>query len=180
MSKWGKLTGGRALTAGEYRVLQPIFRHALDYGRVRVMARRYLPFQAAWVAMSPNGRMFFPSKSLYCTDFSNQPPERIDLLIHETVHVWQHQMGFPVRWCGLCLALQGGYVNARAYAYRHLLGQRLDLAQYNMEQQAVIITAFFSALRAGREIDERLAALMQGFLTNPANRDLLPSKCGWK
>lgn len=165
---------GRALTVGEYRLLQPIFRHALDYGRVRIMARRYLPFQAANVAMSPNGKMFFPHNSLYCDDFSCVTPERTALFIHEAVHIWQQQMGFPVRLCGFCLAIQGGYLNARAYAYHHLLHKKNHLNQYNMEQQAVIITDYFTQTNLPSE----LLKLMRDFLRNPADQNLLPRTWG--
>ncbi|XXQ67528.1 type IV secretion protein Rhs [Neisseriaceae bacterium B1] len=173
---WDK---GRALTVGEYRLLQPIFRHALDYGRVRVMGRRYLPFQAALVAMSPNGNMFFPYHSLYCTDFSCVSLSKMALFVHEAVHVWQHQMGFSVRLCGLCIALQGGYQASRAYEYRHLLGKYTHLSQFNMEQQAVIIAEFFSAKWLNQAVDERLTLLMQPFLDNPADKALLPQKNGF-
>lgn len=165
---------GRGLTTGEYHLLQPIFRHALDYGRVRVMARRYAPFQAALVAMSPNGNMFFPRGSLYCDDFSCVSPQRAALFIHEAVHVWQHQMGCCVRLCGLCLALQGGYIKARAYSYRHLLKQKNQLNQFNIEQQAVIITDFFTASTPPPELE----ALMSDFLRNPADKKLLPRSWG--
>lgn len=174
---WDK---GRALTVGEYRLLQPIFRHALDYGRVRVMARRYLPFQAAFIAMSPNGKMFFPHNSLYCPDFSCASSSKMALFLHEAVHVWQHQMGFPVRLCGVCIALQGGYRAALAYEYKHLLPQYTHLSQFNMEQQAVIITDFFSASWQNAIADERLTPLMRDFSNNPADKNLLPRQLGFQ
>lgn len=165
---------GRAITTGEYQLIQPIFRHALDYSRIRIYPRRYLPFQAASTAMTPNGEMYYPYRTLYCHDYACQPDNYQALFIHETTHVWQHQMGFAVRRCGLCLGLQGGYHQAKAYHYQHLLPLKLHFSQLNMEQQASALTDYFMAQRQGKPISADLARIMQAFIQNPANLDLLP------
>lgn len=164
----------RPLTDGELALLQPVFRDALNYQKIRVYPRRYLPFQAALIAMSPNGAMFFPRDTLYCDDFSCTSYRYITLFIHEAVHIWQHQMGFPVRLSGLCIALKGGYKKQKAYQYKHLLEKYQRFSQFNMEQQAEIITDYFVAQYFYQQPLTELHPILQDFLDNPKNKKLLP------
>lgn len=128
--------------------------------------------------MSPNGQMFFPRQHLYCDDFSCVSLNLKRLFVHEATHVWQHQMGFPVRLCGLCIALQGGYVKARAYQIDEFLRQSSHFSAANMEQQAVLLEHFFASTQHNQTLNSHLNALMQDFLSNPANPDLLPKRLG--
>ena len=80
-----------------------------------------------------------------------------------------------MRLCGICLALQGGYVRNRAYAYRHLLAVRNDLAQFNMEQQAQMIADYFCPITDGAA-DTDLARVLRHFLHDPADSSLLPQR----
>lgn len=164
----------RALTAGERALLEQVFGGALEMDAVRVCAGRFLPFQAAWVAMSPNGNMYFPPASLYCDDFSATVLRRRALFVHEAVHVWQRQLGYPVLLCGVCLALQGGYWRSRAYRYRDLLGRGVRFSQLNMEQQAAAVEDYFYALWCGGGADRDLCDLLRPFLDNPFDVKLLP------
>lgn len=162
------------LTPGERALLATVFGDALDTDAVRVYARRFMPFQAARVAMSPNGQMYFPRQTLYCDDFAAAALPRRALFLHEAVHVWQHQLGYPVLRCGFCLAVQGGYWRNRAYRYRHLLGSGTPFSRLNMEQQAAAVEDYFAARWRGRQADADLAALLHPFLDNPSDKRLLP------
>nr|WP_314271360.1 type IV secretion protein Rhs [uncultured Kingella sp.] len=164
----------RYLTPAETALLFPIFRRALDYAAIRIYPRRYLPLQNARTAMSPNGCSFYPA-ALYCRDFAQAGRALRHLFVHECVHIWQQRLGFPVRLCGICLALQGGYVRNRAYAYRHLLAVRNDLAQFNMEQQAQMIADYFCPITDGAA-DTDLARVLRRFLHDPADSSLLPQR----
>lgn len=166
----------RGLTEGEQMLLHSIFRDSLNYQKIRVFPRRYLPFQAALIAMSPNGSMFFPRNTLYCNDFSCTANNYLALFIHESVHVWQHQMGFPVRLGGLCIALKGGYRNRKAYQYKHLLNHHTRFSQFNMEQQAVMITDYFVAKHFFKQPCDELTPFLREFLDNPNNPNLLPEQ----
>ena len=118
--------------------------------------------------MSPNGSIYLPA-DLYHDDVSKQPAHWQSLWLHECTHVWQHRLGYPVLRCGICLALQGGYIKRAAYRYRHLLPHYRDL-----EQQACIVADYFIGLwYTGRE-NPALAAVLQRFLQQPDNADLLP------
>ncbi len=159
----------RYLTAGECSLLRPIFQTALDYAAIRIYPRRFMPLQDARTAMSPNGFSYFPS-GIYRTDFSQSDYLARNLFIHECSHIWQHRLGYPVLRCGICLALQGGYIKSAACRYRHLLAQQPHLSQYNMEQQAQIIADYF----AGNRQDTILQRVLHEFIRQPENTDLLP------
>ena len=50
----------RSLTKGEIAMASLLFRDAIDYRRVRIFNRRYLPYlQPKNCAMSPNGSIYF-------------------------------------------------------------------------------------------------------------------------
>lgn len=164
----------RGLTDGERALLAQVFGGALDLETVRVCARRFLPFQSARVAMAPDGCMYFPPPFLYCHDFSCEPLPRRALFVHEAVHVWQRQLGYPVLLGGVCLALQGGYWRNRAYRYRHLLDTGVRFSQLNMEQQAAAVEDYFYALWCGGGADRDLCDLLRPFLDNPFDVKLLP------
>ena len=132
-----------------------------------------MPFQLRHVAMSPNGSIYLPA-DLYHDDFSKQPAHWQNLWLHECTHVWQHRLGYPVLRCGICLALQGGYIKRSAYRYGHLLPHYCDLSQFNMEQQACIVADYFIGLWHTGQKNPALAAVLQRFLQQPNNADLLP------
>ena len=163
----------RSLSEGECALLRPVFADALDYSALRIVRGKFMPFQLRHVAMSPNGSIYLPA-DLYHDDFSKQPAHWQSLWLHECTHVWQHRLGYPVLRCGICLALQGGYIKRAAYRYGHLLPHYRDLSQFNMEQQACIVADYFIGLwYTGRE-NPALAAVLQRFLQQPNNADLLP------
>lgn len=166
----------RPLTEAERLLLHDIFGNALDTDAIRICAARFMPFQAASVAMSPNGYMYFPPQRLYCHDFACQAAPRRALFVHEAVHVWQRQLGYPVLLCGLCLALQGGYWRNRAYRYRHLLDRRPHFSRFNMEQQAQMVADYHQHLWQHGQTDAALHAVLQPFFDRPHDPALLPRR----
>ncbi|WP_237656250.1 hypothetical protein [Kosakonia sp. MH5] len=52
----------RPLTAGEIRMIKPLFKDAINYSAVKVYNGEYLPFglQDNRTAMTPNGYMYYP------------------------------------------------------------------------------------------------------------------------
>ncbi len=164
----------RPLTPDEIQMASLLFGDAIDYARVRIHARRYLPFQPKSCAMAPNGSIYFHA-SRCLTDFAAGDAHARHWFIHEMTHVWQHQLGYPVRLRGaLRLRLD----------YRYELAPGKSLADFNMEAQGDLLADYFAlrhdgaphALRQPRythalPLFERVLA---GFIERPGDRRNLP------
>ncbi|MCS0589534.1 Rhs element Vgr protein [Massilia norwichensis] len=125
----------RKLTPGEIRMASLLFGDAIDYTRVRVHNRRYLPLvQPKNCAMTPNGSIYF-HHSCFLPDYSEGSPTVIHWFMHEMVHVWQHQLGYAVR-------LRGAVRIGLSYDYE--LVPETTLADYNMEAQGELLADYFA------------------------------------
>ena len=91
----------RLLTAGEIEMTKTIFKDSIDYTKVKVHREEYLWFgmQPDNTAMTPNGELYF-NPAHFKEDFSTSTFGDRLWFMHEMVHVWQHQMGYPVKWRG--------------------------------------------------------------------------------
>lgn len=147
-----------------------LFGDAIDYGRVRVNNIRYLPLlQPKDVCITPNGSLYFHA-SRYREDFSLAPEAEQHWFMHEMAHVWQHQLGYPVR-------LRGAIRLGLSYDYE--LSAELQLCDYNMEAQAELLADYF-LLRFLRGGDAGVYdPALGGFLEDPANPCHLPGARGW-
>jgi hypothetical protein len=165
----------RGLTAGEIAMASLLFGGAIDYARVRVHDRRYLPLvQPKNCAMTPNGSIYF-HHSCFLPDYSLGNPSVVHWFMHEMVHVWQHQLGYPVRLRG---AIRLGL------SYHYELREGATLADYNMEAQGDLLADYFALkfLRHPRIVRQRRHAhelalyeqVLAGFLADPADRENLP------
>jgi hypothetical protein len=165
----------RGLTAGEIAMASLLFGGAIDYTRVRVHNRRYLPLvQPKNCCMTPNGSMYF-HHSCFLPDYSLGNPTVIHWFMHEMAHVWQHQLGYPVRLRG---AIRIGL------PYHYTLCEGASLADYNMEAQGDLLADYFALkfMRNARVVRQRRYAhdlalyerVLAGFLADPANRENLP------
>jgi len=82
----------RALTDGEIALARSMFGNSIDYGRVRLVRRKWWPFQPRGIVMAPTGNIHFhPADTRWSEDFSNEPLSSQGLFIHEMTHVWQTQ-----------------------------------------------------------------------------------------
>jgi hypothetical protein len=164
----------RPLSAGEVAMASVLFGAAIDYAKVRVHNRRYLPFQPKNCAMTPNGRLYF-HRSCFLDDYAAGDIHAQHWFLHEMVHVWQHQLGYPVR-------LRGAVRIGLDYRYRLRAGA--TLADFNMEAQGDLLADYYvlkyhgdpSAMR-WRHNAGSLAlfeAVLGGFLADPASRAHLP------
>jgi hypothetical protein len=99
--------------------------------------------------------------------------------MHEMTHVWQYQLGYPVKLMGLFVTSRG------APAYRYTLTETSALCDYNMEQQGEIISDYYVICVLGNpsavwsasnssKSPELLAATLESFLRNPADKKHLP------
>lgn len=167
-------TLARPLSAGEIQVASLLFRDAIDYRRVRVYNRRYMPFQPRNCCMTPNGSLYF-HHSCFLPDYTRGDPGAIHWFMHEMVHVWQHQLGYPVRLRG---ALRIGL------SYDYTLREGASLADYNMEAQGDLLADYF-VLKHLRKPDAMRQQRYRGslamyeevlglFLAEPVNWSNLP------
>jgi hypothetical protein len=151
-----------------------LFGGAIDYARVRVHNRRYLPLlQPKNCAMTPNGSIYF-HHSCFLPDYAAGDPPARHWFMHEMVHVWQHQLGYPVRLRG---ALRVGL------AYHYELRAGATLADYNMEAQGDLLADYFvlrhlnkpEAMRQQRYRGSLplFEVVLADFLRDPASRDNL-------
>jgi hypothetical protein len=169
----------RLLSAGEIAMASLIFGEAIDYTRVRVHNRRYLPFglQPKNCAMSPNGSIYF-HHSCFLPDYARADVGARHWFMHEMAHVWQHQLGYPVRLRG---ALRMGL------SYQYELRAGASLADYDMEAQGELLADYFVLKHLGRpdamvqpRYRHSLAlyeAVLAGFLRDPSSRANLHN--GW-
>jgi hypothetical protein len=114
-----------------------MFGEAIDYSRVRLVRRKWWPFQPKNVAMAPTGNIHFhPRSDLWSDDFAAEPLHRQSLFIHELTHVWQTQTRgrfyLPLMRHPFC-----------RYSYTIDDGQPFE--RYGLEQQAEIVRHVFMA-----------------------------------
>lgn len=155
-----------------------LFRDAIDYRRVRIHARRYMPFQPRNCAMTPNGHLYFHS-SCFLDDYARASVTNQHWFIHEMAHVWQHQMGYAVRLRG---ALRIGL------SYNYDLAPRKTLADFNMEAQGDLLADYFALRHLGSSACMRqpryagslplYEQVLAGFLADPASVANLPRGYG--
>ncbi|MBC7452390.1 MAG: Rhs element Vgr protein [Massilia sp.] len=153
-----------------------LFGAAIDDAKVRIFNRCYLPFglQPKNCAMTPNGSLYF-HHSCYLNDYSKGAAHVQHWFMHEMVHVWQHQLGYPVRLRG---ALRVGL------GYRYRLRAGATLADFNMEAQGDLLADYFFLKHRGnphamrwREHAGDLALfehVLSAFLADPSSRTQLP------
>jgi hypothetical protein len=133
----------RALTDGERRLARSVFGDAIDYDAMRMVHRRWWPFQPREVVMAPTGNIHFhPRSSLWSEDFGAARLGLQALFVHELTHVWQAQTRgrfyLPLMRHPFC-----------RYGYALTPGRRFE--QYGLEQQGEIMRHAF-LLRAGAEV----------------------------
>ena len=129
----------RALTPGEIELARSVFGDAVDYGRVRMVRRKWWPFQPKGVVMAPTGNIHFhPASTLWSDDFSREWLSLQGLFIHEMTHVWQAQTRgrfyLPLMRHPFC-----------RYSYQLVEGR--PFGRYGLEQQAEIVRHRFLADR---------------------------------
>lgn len=136
----------RSLTPDEVALARGVFGAAIDYGRVRVHARKWWPFQPRGVTMAPDGDLWFhPEGGLFCADFCESPLHIQGHFIHEMTHVWQAQRSgrwwLPLMRHPFC-----------RYGYDVVPGKPFE--RYGIEQQAEIVRHLF-LMRSGLSVTNK-------------------------
>jgi hypothetical protein len=108
-------------------------------------------------------------------DFSSGSDNARHWFMHEMVHVWQHQLGYPVRTRG---AIRIGL------SYHYQLAMDKTLSDYNMEAQGDLLADYFvlkhlAAPEAMRQPDYAgnlplFEKVLSDFLIHPEKRENLP------
>jgi len=132
----------RHLTAGEVMFSRMVFGEAIEYSRVKIYNKKWLPMQRDDVVMPPNGNIYYPI-DLFKEDFSVVGLRDSDLhiFIHEMTHVWQCQNGYAVKFNGI--------LSFRKSRYNYELSEGKKLSDYNMEAQANLIADYFLLIKFG-------------------------------
>jgi hypothetical protein len=168
----------RPLTVGETALASLLFRDAIDYKRVRIHARRYMPFQPNNCCMTPNGSMYF-HRSCFLDDYAQASATNQHWFIHELAHVWQFQLGYAVR-------LRGAVRVGLSYGYELVPGK--TLADYNMEAQGDLLADYFALKHLNSSASMRqhryagslslYEEVLAGFLADPSSVANLPRDYG--
>ena len=153
-----------------------LFGVSIDYSRVRVHNEEYLWFglQDDDIAMTPNGELYFNPKR-FKEDFSTSSFGDSLWFMHEMVHVWQYQLGYPVK-------LRGAVRIGLSYSYA--LGADKRLTDYDMEAQGNILSDYW-ALKNFRKppiLWERKHSndlplyekVLENFIASPSDKANLP------
>jgi hypothetical protein len=166
----------RQLTPGEIEMAQSIFKDSVDYPRVKVHDEEYLWFglQDDDTAITPNGEMYFNPKR-FNADFSSASYGDRLWFMHEMTHVWQHQLGYPVKIRG---ALRFGLT------YGYTLDTTRRLGHYNMEAQGNVLSDYWALKTYGqppfisqmKHIKDLplYETVLEHFLANPGDTSHLP------
>lgn len=176
--KWSDRSDERALTAGETAMARLIFQNAIVYEKVKIHRGSYFPFglQSKGTAVAPNGHIYFLPQD-YLADFSAGTVYDKRWLIHELTHVWQYQLGYPVRLRG---AVRIGL------AYDYVLARHKRLGDYNMEAQGDLLADYFALrhLEAPGIVRHRVGGkiptladyehVLQDFMADPSDKKNLP------
>jgi hypothetical protein len=133
------MKGSRPLTTGEIDLARSIFGDAIDYVHVRMVRRKWWPFQPRGIVMAPTGNIHFhPDSPLWSEDFSKERLSLQGLFIHEMTHVWQAQ----TRGRLYLVLMRHPFCR---YEYQLREGRPFD--RYGLEQQAELVRHRFMADR---------------------------------
>jgi hypothetical protein len=131
------MKGSRPPTSGEIALARSIFGDAIDYERVKLVRRKWWPFQSRGIVMAPTGNIYFhPESHLWSEDFSKEHLSLQGLFIHEMTHVWQSQK----RGRFYLVLMRHPFCR---YTYRLEEGRPFD--RYGLEQQAELVRHRFMA-----------------------------------
>ncbi|MEM7624989.1 MAG: hypothetical protein AAF333_05120 [Planctomycetota bacterium] len=129
---------GRKLSAQETAMLRPIFGNSIDLGRVRIKEG----FAGIY---SLNDRPFVMGDTIYMKDWAGKTGHaRSVLLVHEMMHVWQHQNGGG-DYATEAIYTEQRYGQDKAYGFEAPVDAGVPFERLKVEQQATLIEKAFEA-----------------------------------
>lgn len=170
----------RGLTAGEIAMAKLVYADSIDYSTVKVHKGGYwllFGFQPSDTAVTPNGEIYFKGGN-FREDYSAELVGMQGWFIHEMAHVWQYQLGYPVKWVR---------TPRPKMTYDYTLDPNKKLCDYNMEAQGDILADYFLAgfrnararlrnenYQADPDVLSLLKQTLSDFLKNPKDAGNLP------
>lgn len=131
------MKASRSLTSGEITLARSVFGDAIDYAPVRMVRRRWWPFQPKGVVMAPTGNIHFhPDSYLWSEDFSAERLSLQGLFVHEMTHVWQAQ----TRGRFYLVLMRHPFCR-----YTYTIDPSRPFDRYGLEQQAELVRNRFMA-----------------------------------
>jgi len=166
----------RGLTAGEINMLRTVFGDSINYDSVQVTANAIVINDTA---ISTDGNIRF-DPSDYQDDFSQSSIQDKSWFVHEMTHVWQSQNGYEVFDNGL--GLQGIMLGSDVNPYSYDLDPNKSFRDYNMEQQADIISDYYRYILSydgtggySPQQNATLATLVGEFINSDKDASWLPT-----
>lgn len=159
----------RPLTAGERKIVASVFGDAIDPEPVRVIRRKWWPFQPRGIVMAPCGHLHIAAKSdLWSKDFSAEDIKLQGLFVHEMTHVWQTQLRgrfyLPLMRHPFC-------------RYDYALKEGRPFTRYGLEQQAEIVRHVFIQRLGWSDIGAPPLATLESLLPfGPGDASLAPQE----
>ena len=182
----------RKLTSGEIKMARTMFKDSIDYDLVFI-CRGGIFHNVTGNARTLGNEITLPTKSYDdYPDFYNSSVSQTkkNWFIHEMAHVWQYQTSYNTLLAGACIFASGDYFGDNAkhngkavnkpMAYNlHIIDDKKDFPDYNMEQQAVLIEHYYDISIRKNNSDyyryrDNYYKILKAFFANPFNRDLLP------
>ncbi len=168
----------RKLTAGEIFLVQEVFKSSVNTSLVRVINKKFIPFQPKNTGITPNGKIY--AAGVYRDDFSKQAQIYTSWFIHEMTHVWQKQNRvLNPMWRAIGARFRHPFNYDKNYWYK--LDANKDLLKYKVEQQAQIVQDYFQIFHQHRgpsdnmknvvgdaERDKLFKAVLGRFLADPS------------
>jgi type VI secretion system secreted protein VgrG len=188
---------GRPLTAGETTELRQIFKDSVDYSKERIHSSKAMDFivnpterfTGNVIYGHTRGNVIIVNGEAKEDDYSSRRAGDFsrEVFIHENVHIWQSQ---NCPWDMTCATIkealkrQGGLDGF----YTYHLEKGKDLLDYNIEQQAVIVTDYYLKVCKGDEPENcdntekgpALKSLYDGTLKNFKENPSYIKKFGYK
>lgn len=144
---------GRPLTRDETAMLQDVYKDSVDFTKVRIhnspLADVFLNWMGADAVARDNLIYMSTTMDMHNYGAKNAEPYIQYALTHEAAHVWQHQNGVMPNVFHMTALNIGRFFPGkdRHEDYRYSVLEGKDLLQYNIEQQAGIITDFAFAAK---------------------------------
>jgi hypothetical protein len=139
-------TAGRSLTEEEKRQLKTIFLDSVDLDAIRLKLRRVGLFGLSPAPFTHADTIYIPDKGWLT---SGSDAVSIELLAHETTHVWQYQNGGANYMRESLIEQFHGWRKAgtrgAAYDYEKGIAEGKTWAELNPEQQAKLIEHCWNA-----------------------------------
>jgi hypothetical protein len=133
----GVETIGRNLTSVEITQLKKIFHESLSYGKIRIKEDKLGFFRVIHAPFTHGDTVYIQP------NWVSSESQRLQLLVHESVHIWQHQNRGTNYMSESIFAQTWGIISTgdRGYGYDFIRGisQGKSFEKLNPEQQASLI-----------------------------------------